>query len=77
MECQTITLDFLRDDGKRETATLFDGTLNQARSFADSIFRKAPGLYVEVEIRSDSGYSELTSHLYASRVEDLQTDLKE
>ena len=68
---KTITLEFLRADGKRETTRLFHYSLIQARNAADAVFRRANGRYIEVEICTDNGYREIVSNLYAT-VEDLQ-----
>jgi hypothetical protein len=50
-ETQTITLYFKRADGEREKATLTVHTLREAQNLIRRIFRIAPGLYREVEIR--------------------------
>jgi hypothetical protein len=60
---QVITLTFLRDDGKRETTKLNRYTLAETRNVAESVFRKSDGLYVEVEISTETGYSETLSNL--------------
>jgi hypothetical protein len=68
---QVITLTFLRDDGKQETTKLYRHTLAQARNFAESVFRKGDALYVEVEISTETGYSETLSNLQPT-LADLQ-----
>jgi len=50
-ELQTITLYFRRTDGKREKAALKAHTLGEAEQYVRRIFRRAPRLYGEVEIR--------------------------
>jgi len=50
-EGQTITLYFKRADGKREKAALTAQTLGEAQQYVRRIFRRAPRLYGEVEIR--------------------------
>ena len=66
---QVITLTFLRDDGKRETTTLYRYTLAQARNVAESVFHEGDGLYVEVEISTETGYSETLSNLQPTLVD--------
>jgi hypothetical protein len=61
-----ITLDFLRDDGSHEKATLRYQTLAEARNVADTVFRKSDGLYLEVKITADNGYIETVSNVYAT-----------
>jgi len=68
---QVITLSFLRDDGKREVAKVYRQTLEQARNVAESVFQKGDGLYVEVDITADSGYTETLSNLQPT-LADLQ-----
>ncbi len=64
MDCERmITLSFLRDDGKREVTKLFRDTLAHARYAAETVFRKGDGLYVEVDISTDTGYTETLSNL--------------
>jgi hypothetical protein len=60
---QVITLDFVRDDGKREVTRLYRHTLAQARNMAESVFRQGHGLYVRVDISTESGYSEILPNL--------------
>ena len=60
---QIITLDFLRDDGKREQTKLYHHTLAQARRLAESVFRRSNGLYLEVDIIAENGYIETMSNL--------------
>ena len=69
---KTITLDFIRDDGKHQITNLFYYSLNEARNMADSVFRNAQVRYTEVEIRVDNEYSEILANLYPATVEDLQ-----
>jgi hypothetical protein len=59
---QVIALSFLRDDGKREVTKLYGCTLAHARDVAESVFRKGDGLYVEVDISTDRGYTETLSN---------------
>ena len=66
-----ITLDFLREDGRHEITKLVYYTLGQARNMADAVFRRNNIRYLEVEIRIDSGYSEMVSNLYPT-VPDLR-----
>ena len=68
---KTITLDFVREDGKHEPKKLAYYSLVEARNIADMVFRQNRVRYVEVEIRTDRGYSETLSNLYAT-AEDLQ-----
>jgi hypothetical protein len=58
MENQTIRLYCLRDDGRKELAKLELVGLNQAHEMAELVLRMGNGLYSEVEICTESGYSE-------------------
>ena len=68
----TITVNFLRDDGRRELTELHHYSLAQARSFVDSVFYNNEHQYVEVEISTDGGYRQVLYNLYATTPEDLQ-----
>lgn len=63
---QTMTLDFLRDDGKHEATHLHDRTLREARDLADAVFRDGRGLYVQVDITTEDGYTETLSNLHVT-----------
>jgi hypothetical protein len=52
---QSITLHFLCDDGKRESAKLTNLTLAQARELANVALGTSAGLYTEVTICPESG----------------------
>jgi hypothetical protein len=58
MENQTIRLYCLRDDGRRELAKLELVGLNQAHEMAELVLRLGNGLYSEVEICTENGYTE-------------------
>ncbi len=61
---QVITLNFLRNDGRREVTKVYRHTLAEARNLAESVFRKAESLYVEVDISTETGYIETLSNLH-------------
>lgn len=67
----TIKLDFMLSDGKHETTALHNASLAEARRAADTVFRQGNNLYLEVEISTDGGYSEIISNLYPT-VADLE-----
>lgn len=67
-----ITLDFLREDGRHEITKLVYYSLIQARNMADAVFRRNNIRYIEVEIRTRSGYRETLSNMYPATVDDLQ-----
>ena len=48
---ETITLLFLRDDGKQEEVHLTHHTVTEARDVVQGILRSGGGLYVKTEIR--------------------------
>jgi hypothetical protein len=55
---QTITLHFLRNDGRRERTKLMHHSLEQARQYADWVFRQSAGLYTDANICLEDGYIE-------------------
>jgi hypothetical protein len=55
---QTISLHFLRNDGRRERTQLTNHSLTQARQWADWVFRRSEGLYIEANICLEDGYVE-------------------
>ena len=54
----TITLSYLRPDGKRERTKLENHSVVEARIVAQWTLQVAHGLYTEAEICTDSGWSE-------------------
>jgi hypothetical protein len=54
----TITLHFVRNDGRRERTRLTHHTLAEARSVAEQVLRIGAGLYNEVDICTEDGYIE-------------------
>jgi len=59
---QSITLNFVRMDGKREETKLYQHTLAQTRLAAESTLRKGNGRYTEVDIRTGDGHVETLHH---------------
>jgi len=53
-----ITLYFVRNDGRREKATLRHQSLSEAHQAAEDMLRKGAGLYTEVEICAEGGDTE-------------------
>ena len=47
---RTITLVFLRHDGKQEKVDMNERTIADAEEMAEGVFRVAPGLYVQVDL---------------------------
>jgi hypothetical protein len=54
----TITLHFVRNDGRRERIRLTHQTLAEARSAAEQVLRLGAGLYHEVDICTEDGHIE-------------------
>jgi hypothetical protein len=58
MENSITTLRCLRNDGRRESTKLEHLSLDQAHRVAERILQIGNGLYTEVEICTESGYTE-------------------
>jgi hypothetical protein len=58
MENGNITLRCLRNDGRRESSKLEHLSLPEAREVADRVLIIGNGFYTEVEICTESGYTE-------------------
>jgi hypothetical protein len=58
MEKTIIRLRCLRNDGRRESMKLEHLILDEARQVAEQVLRLGNGLYTEVEICTESGYTE-------------------
>lgn len=53
-----ITLYFIRNDGRREKATLRHQSLSEAHTAAEDMLRRGAGLYTEVEICAEDRCAE-------------------
>jgi hypothetical protein len=60
----TITLQFLRYDGRHEGTKLTHHNLAEARELAEQVFRKSDGLYTEVAICLENGHVETVQNLH-------------
>ena len=58
MEIGIIRLRFLRNDGRRESTRLEHVSLDEAHGAAERVLQLGNGLYTEVEICTESGYTE-------------------
>jgi len=58
-----ITLDFLRNDGKREKTRVAGRDLFQAREVAERVLQLGSGLYSEVDISIGDRWIEKIQHL--------------
>ena len=58
-----INLDFLRNDGKRESTKLTRHNLFQAHQVAEQLLRRGAGLYTEVDIRLEDRWIETIERL--------------
>lgn len=60
----TITLHFLRNDGRRERTKLTHHNLVEAREVAERVFCQSDGLYTEVDICLENGHVETIQNLH-------------
>jgi hypothetical protein len=58
MENSNIRFDCLRSDGRHETTKLDHLGLDEAHQLAERLLQVGNGLYAEVEIRTENGYTE-------------------
>ena len=58
MEIGMIRLRCLRNDGRRESTKLEHLSLDEAHEVAERLLQLGNGLYTEVEICTESGYTE-------------------
>jgi hypothetical protein len=52
---QTITLHYIRKDGRRERTELSHHTMDEARKVAKAVLHVANALYTEVDLCSEDG----------------------
>jgi hypothetical protein len=58
MDEPTITLHYVRKDGRREITKLSHHTMDEARKVAKAVLHVANVLYTEVDLRSEDGMVE-------------------
>ncbi len=62
---ETITLRFLRDDGKEERVYLAHHSLSEAREVAENVLGRGAGLYIQVKLSKAGRLIEIIDHTFA------------